>query len=587
MNTQFAPRRMAGTLLAAGALLSTAVLATTAAAQAPGRDWPTFNGPLTGTRYSPLAEITTKNVKHLRLAAHFDPGGTSNFQTGPVVIGGTMFLTTFADTYAINAATGQIKWKHLGTHQKSFLAGNRGVAYADGKVFRGTSDGSVLALNAATGETLWTTPIANTAGGESIPMAPIAWHGMVFVGNAGGDNFGVTGRIYALDAATGKQVWRFDTVPQTGPAAATWIKRSAANPPTGGTSWTTYSLDPASGVLFTATGNVAPDFAEALHPGENLYATCVLALDASTGHLIAFTQATKHDYHDWDVAAAPALITTRAGRHLAATGGKDGLLHGIEVSHAVRPVTDAAQAGGSAAQASTSTSQAAYQPGQAPPAAIPAASGDASLYGTAGKDALKTLYLTPVTRRFNTQVPLNTQTFTRFGPGTQGGVEWNGPAFAPAQNLLVVPATDWPTSIKLVPDDKRPAGQAGKPWTGASGIAFGQQDPPSRWGGYLTALDADSGQVRWKYRAATPMVGAVTTTGGGLVFAGDLNGDLRAFDVNTGRVLWTEHTGRPIGGGLVSYAVGGHQYVAVVEGINEVLWPTKKTPPRLAIYRLP
>ncbi len=79
-------------------------------------------------------------------------------------------------------------------------------------------------LNAATGETLWTTLIANTAGGESIPGASIAWHGMVFVGNASGDNFGITGRIYALDAATGKQVWRFDTVPQTGPAAATWIK---------------------------------------------------------------------------------------------------------------------------------------------------------------------------------------------------------------------------------------------------------------------------------------------------------------------------------------------------------------------------
>src|SRR5207248_285155 len=109
-----------------------------------------------------------------------------------------------------------------------------------------------------------------------IPLAPIAWHGMLFVGNAGGDNFGVTGRIYALDAATGQQKWRFDTVPKTGPAAATWIKKSAANPPTGGTTWTTYSLNPDSGVLYMGTGNVAPDFSENLHPGENLYATCVV-----------------------------------------------------------------------------------------------------------------------------------------------------------------------------------------------------------------------------------------------------------------------------------------------------------------------
>src|SRR4029078_13055736 len=129
--------------------------------------------------------------------------------------------------------------------------------------FRGANDGHVFAIDAASGQTVWDVSIADPQRGESVPMAPVAWNGMVFVGNAGGDNYGVTGRIFALDAATGKQVWRFDTVPKTGPAAATWGTKA---PPTGGTNWTTYSLDPATGVLYVCTGNPAPDFAIHVRP---------------------------------------------------------------------------------------------------------------------------------------------------------------------------------------------------------------------------------------------------------------------------------------------------------------------------------
>lgn len=132
-----------------------------------------------------------------------------------------------------------------------------------------------------------------------------------------------------------------------------------------------------------------------------------------------------------------------------------------------------------------------------------------------------------------------------------------------------------------------PVGAKGKPWTGAYDNGFGKQDPPQSWGGYITALDADSGRVTWKVRAATPMVGALTTTAGGLVFAGDLKGDLRAFDVRSGRVLWRHHSGKPVGGGIVSYSVNGRQYIAVADGMSNVLWPTKPTPARIVIYRLP
>jgi alcohol dehydrogenase (cytochrome c) len=412
----------------------------------------------------------------------------------------------------------------------------------------------VFALDAATGRGVWDVTIADRKNGESIPMAPIAWNGMVFVGNAGGDNFGVTGRIYALDVATGKQVWRFDTVPKTGPAAATWGKKI---PPTGGTHWTTYSLDPASGVLYICTGNPAPDFAIHLRPGENLYTTCVLALDAKTGRLLAYVQPTPRDFHDWDVAAAPALITTRGGRHLAAAGGKDGLLHGIDVAGVSRAAEGAA------------------------------AGASADKYGAAGKGAMVIRYNTPVTRRFNTTAPFSTTHFTRFAPGSQGGVEWNGPAYLPERNLIVVPAIDWAVSVKMASDATILKAKPGKSFSGAFDNGFGKFDPKSQWGGWVTALDADTGAVRWKYRSATPQVAGLTTTGGGLVFTGDINGDVYALDAGTGRVLWRDHSGRAIGGGVISYAVNGRQYIAAAVGMTAPIWPAKPTTARVVIYRLP
>ena len=539
--------------------LTTLATLTATAQTTPGANWPTFNGPLRGTRFSLLSEITTANVRGLRPVARFDTGVVSSFQTGPVVIDGTMYLTTFKHTYAIDATSGAMKWMHVLPIKKTPSNSHRGVAYEGGRVFRGASDGFVYALDAATGRQLWKTKIADAKKGESIPMAPIASNGLVFVGNAGGDMFGVTGRVYALDTATGKQAWRFDMIPKTGPAAATWERKSATNPPTGGATWTTYSLDPASQVLYAATGNPAPDFSAAMHPGENLYATSLVALDARSGRLLAYKQVTPDDFHDWDVAAAPALITTRGGRQLAATGGKDGFLHGIDVSTINRAVADGALNR--------------PQP--------------SDKYGAAGRGGMKTRYSTVVTRRFNTRTPLSSKRLTRFAPGTQGGVEWNGPAFYAPLNLVLVPAIDWASSIRLAPNANDFRGTPGKPWTGSDNNGFGRQDPKSKWGGYLTALDADSGKVRWRYRAATPVVGAVTTTAGGLVFAGDLNGDVRAIDVSTGRVLWRHHGGKPIGGGIVSYQVDGRQYIAVADGMSAAIWPTKPTPARVVIYRLP
>lgn len=548
-------RRFAGKLSGLTVIAALAAATTAHAASTPGADWLTFNGPLRATRFSPLKEITTANVKRLKRVATFNTGEMASFQTGPVVVDGTMFFTTYQTTYAIDGATGKLKWKRSHPIKTPGLGAHRGVAYADGMVFRGFNDGHFTAINARDGSLVWDKIIANEKRAESLPMAPIAWGGRVYVGNAGGDNFGVTGRVYSLDAKTGAQRWVFNTVPKTGPAAATWEKKSKANPPTGGALWTTFSLDPASGVLYVPTGNVAPDFYAALHPGESLYTSCILALDAGSGALLGYIQPIKNDFHDWDMAAAPAVVHTRGGRELLVAGGKDGLLYGIERSRIAAAKKSGRKADGD------------------------------SKFGLAGPNALSIRYQTPVTRRFNVNTPLSDKKFTRFAPGSQGGMEWNGPAYNPLLNLVYTPVTDWPTAVKLAPLSKM-KGKSGQAWSGAHDNGFGRFDPKSNWGGYLTALNADSGKVQWKVRTVTPLLSGVTPTAGGLVFCGDLNGRFSAYNGRTGQRLWSNNTGQPIGGGVVSYQARGHQYVAVAAAMKAPIWPIEAGTSRIVIYGL-
>jgi len=519
------------------------LLAHTAVSQSQPIDWPTYSGDFSATRFSPLIEVNKATIGSLRRTCTYDTGEFTSFQTGPIEIRGALYFTTYNTTFALDAVTCALRWKYSRPGPESYLNVNRGVAFVDGRLFRGTGDAHVFALDAASGKPRWDVSIGDHDKGESVTMAPIAWGGMVFAGNAGGDTFGVTGRIYALSATDGHQVWRFDVVPSSGPARATWKNITPQNPPTGGATWTTYSLDPKSGVLWVSTGNVAPDFLLALHSGDNLYTTSVLALDAKTGKLLGYVQPVQQDFHDWDLTAAPALIRTRAGRLLAAAPGKDGLLYGIDRS----TVTPTGKIG--------------------PP--------------------LKIIYTTPVTTRTNVAALLNTTTETRFCPGTSGGTEWNGASFSPPLNSLFVNAIDWCTSVKVI-SAAAASGKPGAVWSGSADPqhAFGRFDPQEKWGGWLTAVDADSGGVRWKYKSPTPLVAAVTPTAGGLVFTGDLNGDVLALDAGSGSVLWRDSTGAAIGGGVISYRTGGHQRIAVAAGMNSRLWPVKKSTARIVIYGL-
>jgi alcohol dehydrogenase (cytochrome c) len=501
-------------------------------------DWSAYNRTLEGDRYSPLTEISASNVAGLHEICSLDLGDVRAFQTGPLVIGGTIYLTTDTMTFAIDGATCHVKWKNTRDYAPpSYLGSNRGAAFLDGRLFRGSGDAHVYAVDAATGKTVWDVAIGDAKKGESTPMAPIASNGVVYAGVGGGDNFGVTGRVYALSPADGHVLWKFDTVPDTKEVRATWGKAS----PAGAAVWTSLSLDRAAGVLYVPTGNPGPDFVKQLRPGQNLYANSVVALDAKSGAMIGYVQPVMADFHDWDVSSAPALVTTRKGRKLALVAAKDGNLYGI----------------------------------------------DRGAFGSAQAAKKAIAYTVPTTTHFNTNRPLTDKASTRFCPGSQGGSEWNGAAFHPGMNAVFVGAVDWCASVKLEPVATF-KGQPGAPFTGSEPPAyFGKMDPQDKWRGWVTAVDADSGKVLWKFAAPAPILAGVTPTAGGVVFTGDMGGDVFALDARSGKQLWKGVAGGPMAGGVVSYATGGHQRVVIAAGINSAIWPSATKNARVVVLGLP
>jgi alcohol dehydrogenase (cytochrome c) len=521
--------------------LAGALVATAHAADVPSAtDWPSYNRTLSSERYVPLDQINKANVAGLKQVCVYDLGLDTSFQTGPIVIGRTLYGSTEMDTFAIDAGTCQQKWR---VHEdiKGALPVNRGVAYLDGQIFRGMQDGRVFSYDAATGKKLWETRIADPKKGESVPAAPIAWNGMVFIGNAGGDRYEGRGRMYALDAKTGKNLWETYLVPNDGAPApnnermqaiarASWGNAKGI-PVSGGATWTSYTLDPARGLLYIPGGNPSPDFLKEVRPGDNLFSDSIVILEAKTGVYRGHYSLVPNDFHDWDVAGAPTLVTTKAGKHVMAATPKDGQLY---------------------------------------------------VYDT---DANKRLYVTPITKRENADMPLSAKP-VHFCPGSSGGAEWNGPAYSPDTNLIYSGAEDWCATVVVI-DPKKPASVSlGQQWTGSGdGNLFGKKD--ANWGGFVNAIDADTGQVKWRFRTSAPALAGVTPTKGGLLFAGDLGSHAFAFDAENGKVLWQTELAGAAGGGVISYLADGKQRVAFVAGTRSPIFPVATASAKIVVFGLP
>lgn len=524
-KTRFSVAALASLCLSAGCALQggTEIRATSV----PDAGWPMYNGGYSAERFSPLQQINTRNVGSLQQVGRYQLPAAGRFVNGPVVIGDTMYITSAGDTFAIDARTGALRWSH---HYPITSLGNgvsvRGIAYADGRLFRGASDAHLIALDARTGRMVWDVAAADPEAGEYFTMAPIVWRKRVFIGNAGGD-IGAVGHVRAFDTDTGRRLWNFDVIPSVGPAAATWPKDPGRRR-AGGGMYSSLALDEATGIFYVPTGNPGPDFAGAYRPGDNLYSCSVVMLDAATGALRGYHQFTRNDVHDWDIAASPVLFTSKAGRPMVAVGSKDGNLYGLS------------------------------------------------------RDLASVAFQTGVTRIENGDAPI-TASGTHFRPGTNGGVNSNGPAYDPPLNALIVNATDSGSTIRLAaPDTLRP--EPRKPFLGSSNL-FGDDDAETV--GWTTAVDADSGRVLWRRQAPTPMTAAVTPTAGGVVFTADAQGKFLALDAATGTVLLEKNLGHPIGGGVITYAIGGTQYVAVAADMNNPTVQTRSAPGFVAIFALP
>jgi alcohol dehydrogenase (cytochrome c) len=498
-------------------------------AAARSTDWLFHTHDYAGTRFSPLDQINAANAARLAPACMFQVGERDNFQTGPVVYNGTMYVTTMASTVALDAATCRVKWRH--TWQPRDDTGwqrNRGVAIKDGRVVRGTSDGYLLALNADTGAMLWARQVAKPADGETFTMAPVVYDDLVLIGPAGSEN-NIQGWVGAFRLADGSPVWRFNTIPRPGePGSETWDTLKDI-PFGGGAVWTAFAVDPATGEVHVAVTNPAPDLPVHLRRGDNLYTNSIVVLDVRTGKLRWHKQLVPNDSHDWDLTHVTPLFSANINgtmRRLVATAGKDGVLRVLDrETHAI-------------------------------------------------------VYQTPVTTLENADKPVTT-TPIRVCPGLLGGLEWNGPAYNPGTNLLYTPAVDWCTTFMSFEDVRH---IPGKLYMGGTY----NMDPAERGQGWLTAVDASTGAVKWKYRSPRPMVGAVTTTAGNVVFTGELTGDFMALDARTGDELYRFNTGGPIGGGVVTYLAGGRQYVAVSSGSPSDFWVSRNPgAPTIVVFALP
>lgn len=530
-------RRLRRGSLAAG-LIAAALASSRVAAQSATGDWPSYNRSGDGQRYSPLTELTPRTAGGLRQLCTFDTGERIAMETGPIAVGGMLYVTTDTVTYAIDGATCGLRWRHARADRvRPARPVNRGAVYVDThmgpRLVRGSADAHVYALDARTGATRWDVVIGDATGGETVSAAPAEWRGLVFIGTAGGDYVGVTGRVLALDISDGHVVWQFWTVPAGGVAGMSWPDPTPDVPRTGGGTWSTYTVDTVARMLVVATGNAAPLFTPLLHAGENLFTESVLILGAEDGALLRVVPLLTHDIHDWDLAAAPVALTTASGASLIVVAGKDGYLTAIE-----RP------SGAIRYRVATTTIE------------------DAT---------------TPITPQG-----------TRFCPGTLGGTDWNGPAFDRAHNLVIVGAVDWCTTVRRQSFDAV-RGVRGHVWTSHIDPArpYGAMDPLARSRGWLTAINADVGRIQWRYRSPAPIVAGVTVTAGGLVLTADLRGRMLAFDAVTGALRFRGRTGQPVGGGVITYIARGHQRVAVASGMTSRRWQTSSTPATVVVFGLP
>ena len=493
------------------------------------------NGSYDQSRFYPAKQINSGNVGQLRPAFTFQTEVLESMETAPIVIDGVMYLTTsYNHVYAIDAVSGKELWhyKHKMGPVTTYCCGpnNRGVAIMGDRVFMGTLDARLVALDAKTGKLIWNTEIADPELGYSETMAPVAVNGRILIGTNGGE-YGIRGFVKSFDAKDGKLQWTFHTVPETGhegvwaandatgrnmhrdiPAEKAQFAKQGGDfyKTLGGGVWMAPAVDMETNTVFFVVGNPSPDLYGAERPGDNLYTDSIVAVDLNTGKYKWHYQYVAHDVWDLD-AVSPVILTEAKGKDgkmvkVAMHAGKTGhvYIHDRNTGEMIR-----------------------FSEAMVP---------QDGMWTLPTKDGAKMML------------------------GANGGVEWSPMAFNPETRLTYAANLLQPMTYHVEPS-KYPGG---KLWLGG---AF-KTIPTEKQTGRLSAVNVDTGKVAWKFDTDEPLIGGVLTTAGNLVFNGEANGLFRAFDATSGKKLWEYQTGAGVNAPAVSYSVHGKQYVAVAAGGN-------------------
>ena len=491
------------------------------------------NGNYAQTRYYPASQINTSNVKNLRPAWIFQTEVVESLETTPLIVNGVMYVTTsFNHVYALNAKTGEQIWhyKHKMGPITTYCCGpnNRGVAAHGDKVFMGTLDARLVALDAKTGKVVWNVNIANPELGYSETMAPTAVNGKILIGTNGGE-YGIRGFVKAYDADSGKLLWTFHSIPEN--SVGVWARKDATGrdmlrdiaaekaalkklgdpyKTLGGGVWQNPAVDLETNRIYFVVGNPSPDLDGSIRPGDNLYTNSLVSVDLDSGKYVCHFQYIAHDVWDLD-AVSPPIITSVKDKN-----GKTvkGILHGGKTGH---------------------------------------------VYVHKASDCSLIRFSEAMVPQEDMWV-LPTKDGKRMLPGANGGVEWSPMTVDAGLGLVYAINLHQPMTYHV---ESTPY-PGGKLWLGGAFKVIASEE---QWGN-VTAVDYNTGKIRWKVKTPQPMIGGIMATAGGLTFAGEGNGQFKAYDSATGNVLWNFQAGAGVNAPPSSYTVDGKQYIVVGAGGN-------------------
>ncbi len=492
-------------------------------------NWLTYSGAYKSNHYSKLDEISRENVGGLELKWVFQAGTTDKFQSTPLVVDGVMYLTEAAnDVAALDARTGRVFWRyeHRLPERVNLCCGhlNRGLAMSGDRLYQGTLDGRLLALDSKTGAVLFDRRLVDNTKGYSLTVAPLAVKNKIIVGTAGGE-YGIRGFIDAYDPETGERVWRFHTIPGPGEAGhETW--ENDAWKTGGGSAWVTGSFDPELNLLYWGVGNPAPDWNPEVRPGDNLYTGSVVALDVDTGELKWHFQFTPHDEWDYDAVQIPVLVDMEfrgRPRKLMLWGNRNAFYYVLD-RETGEFLLGKAFARQTWAKGLDENGRPIKIPGMGP-----------SKEGTA-------VY-----------------------PSVQGATNWYAPSYSPRTELFYL--TVWVDYWGLFYADEA---------VFTPGNFFGgglvKRILPNRMSeedvgyGAVRALDPRTGELKWEFKTTEMSESGLLSTAGDVLFSGSVEGNLVALDAHTGKQLWRTSLGGRMSNSAITYLADGKQYVSVTAG---------------------